>query len=135
MHYGNYFSDIDLHNDFLSNGITYAEKHFQEVSDLVGYEIQIPEHIINNLGYEALEKGEIEAAISVFKRNIIQNPNSANAFDSMADAYEEAGMWNEALISSERAVELAMKYKNPNLSYFINHAKKIKEHQKLNNGN
>lgn len=124
-----------LHNDQLFNGIKYAEKHFQEVSDLAGYEIQIPEHIINNLGYEALEKGEIEEAVSLFKRNITQNPNSANAFDSMADAYEEAGMWNEALISSERAVELARKYNNPNLGYFINHAKKIKEHQELNDKN
>jgi uncharacterized protein len=128
------FTGYRLHNDFLSNGITYAEKHFQEVSGLAGYEIQIPENIINNLGYEALEMGEIQKAILLFKRNITQNPNSANAFDSMADAYEEAGMWNEALISSERAVELARKYNNPNLSYFIEHTKKINEHQKLNNG-
>jgi len=123
-----------LHNDLLFNGIKYAEKHFQEVSGLVGYEIQIPEHIINNFGYEALENGEIQEAILLFKRNIEQNPNSANAFDSMADAYEEAGMWNEALISSEKSVELAKKYNNPNLGYFIEHTKKIKDHQKVNDG-
>lgn len=128
------FIGYRLHNDILINGITYAEKHFQEVSGLVGYEIQIPEHIINNLGYESLENGEVQEAILLFKRNTEQNPNSANAFDSMTDAYEEAGLWNEAVISSERAVELARKYNNPNLSYFIDHAKKIKEHQKLNNG-
>lgn len=128
------FTGYRLHNDFLSNGITYAEKHFQEVSGLAGYEIQIPENIINNLGYEALEKREIQEAILLFKRNIEQNPNSANAFDSLADAYEEAGMWNEALMSSEKAVKLARKYNNPNLSYFIEHTKKIKENQKLNNG-
>jgi hypothetical protein len=43
-------------------------------------------------------------------------------------------MWNEALISSQKAVELARKYNNPNLGYFIEHTNKIKEHQKLNNG-
>lgn len=82
---------------------------------------------------EVLERGEGCDAILLFKKNITQNPNSANAFDSIADAYEEAGMWNEALISSERAVELARKYNNPNLSYFINHAKKIKEHHESDN--
>lgn len=120
------YNGYRLHNDLLFNGIKYAEKHFQEVSGLVGYEIQIPEHIINNFGYEALENGEVQEAIILFKRNIEQNPNSANAFDSMADAYEEAGMWDEALTSSEKAVELARKYNNPNLSYFIEHAKKLK---------
>jgi hypothetical protein len=42
-------------------------------------------------------------------------------------------MLSEAIKSSEKAVELAKKYNNPNLSYFIEHAKKIKEHQKTNN--
>ncbi|MFO7524064.1 MAG: alpha/beta hydrolase-fold protein [Ignavibacteriaceae bacterium] len=125
------YNGYRLHNDLLFNGIDYAEKHFQEVSGLVGYEIQIPEHIINNLGYEILERGEIQEAIILFKRNIEQNPNSANAFDSMADAYEEAGMWYEAVKSSEKAVELARKYDNPNLSYFIEHARKIKDYSKF----
>ncbi len=65
-----------------------------------------------------------------FKRNIKQNPNSANAFDGIADAYEKAGMWNEAILSSEKSVELAKKYNDPNLSYFIEHMKKIKDRSK-----
>lgn len=121
------YAGYRFHDDDLVKGLNFAEKHFQEVSKIVGYEIPIPEDVINNFGYEALSNGNIQEAITLFKRNIKQNPNSANAFDSITDAYEKAGMWNEAIGSSEKAVELASKFKNPNLEYIINHAKKIKE--------
>lgn len=127
------YNGYRLHNDLLVKGITFAEKHFENVSKQIGYKIFVPEDIINNLGYEALEKGEVQDAILIFKRSTEQNPNSANAFDSIADAYEDAGMWNEAIKSSERAVDLAKKYNNSNLSYFIEHAKRIKDHSKLEN--
>jgi hypothetical protein len=119
-----------LHNDQLVNGFKFAEKHFEEVSNKAGYTIPVPEDVINNFGYEALENGNIQEAITFFNRNIEQNPNSANAFDSMADAYEEAGMWDEALKSSERAVELANKYGDPGLNNFIKHTNRIKEKYK-----
>lgn len=125
-----FYSGYRLHNDLLIKGFNYAEKHFEEVSKKVGYTIPVPEDVINNFGYEALENGNIQDAITFFNRNIDQNPNSANAFDSMADAYEEAGMWEEALKSSEKAVELANKYGDPGLNNFIKHTNSIKEKYK-----
>ncbi len=121
------FTGYRFHNDLLVNGLPFAEKHFQDVSNTIGYEIPIPEDVINNFGYEALSNGNIQEAITLFKRNIKQNPNSANAFDSIADAYEKADMWNEAMTSVEKAVELANKFNSPNRVYIINHAKKIKD--------
>ena len=120
-----------LHNDLLDKGFEFAEKHFQKVSEEIGYTIPVPEEIINNFGYEELNKGNIQEAIVFFKRNIKQNPNSSNAFDGISDAYEKAGMWNEAIVSSEKAVELAKKYNDPNLSYFIEHIKKIEDRSKV----
>lgn len=116
-----------LHNDLLVNGLGFAEKHFQDVSKEVGYTIPVPEDIINNFGYEELNKGNIQEAIKVFKLNIKQNPNSADAFDSITDVYEKAGMLDEAMASIEIAVELTNKFNNPNREYIINHAKKIKD--------
>jgi len=121
------YVEYRLHNDLLVNGFNFAEKHFEEVSNKAGYIIPVPEDVINNFGYEALNNGNIQEAMGFFKLNIEQNPNSANAFDSMADAYEEAGMWDEALKSSERAVELANKYGDPGLNNFIKHSNRIKE--------
>jgi hypothetical protein len=126
------YAGYRLHNDLLTKGFNYAEKHFEEVSKKAGYTIPVPEDVINNFGYEALDNGNIQEAITFFKRNIDQNPNSANAFDSMADAYEEAGMWDEAVKSSERAVELANKYGDPGLNNFIKHSNRLKEKYKPN---
>jgi uncharacterized protein len=125
------FNGYRLHNDLLVNGIKFAEEHYKKVSKIVGYTIPIPEEIINNYGYEELDKGNIQAAIDFFKRNIEQNPNSANAYDGLADGYEKAGMWKEAIESSNKAVVLANKYNDANLSYYIEHAKKIKDRSKL----
>lgn len=121
------YKDYRFHDDFFVNGLTFAEKHFHDISKKVGYEIPIPEDVINNFGYDALSNGNIQEAITLFKRNIKQNPNSANSFDSITDAYEKAGMWNEAMASAEKAVELADKFNNPNREYIINHAKIIKD--------
>lgn len=125
------FNGYRLHNDLLVNGIKFAEEHFQKVSEKVGYTIPVPEEVINNYGYEELEKGNIQTAIDFFKRNIEQNPNSANAYDGLADGYEKAGMWKEAIEASNKAVALADKYNDSNLSYYIDHAKKIKDKSKL----
>ena len=126
------YAGYRFHDDDLDKGLKFAEKHFQEVSKMVGYEIPIPEDVINNFGYEALDNGKIQEAIEFFKRDIKQNPNSANAFDSITDAYDKAGMLKEAVESSEKAVELANKFNNPNREYIINHAKKIKKKLKSN---
>lgn len=120
------YAGYRLHDDLLGKGFEYAENHFKKVSEVVGYTIPIPEEIINNFGYEELGKGNIQGAIDFFKRNIAQNPNSANAFDGIADAYEKAGRWKEAIAATDKAVELANKYDAPNLHYFIEHAYKLR---------
>jgi len=128
------YSGYRLHDDLLDKGFEFAQKHFQTVSAKVGFTIPVPEEVINNLGYEELNKGNIQEAIVLFKRNIKQNPNSANAFDGVADAYEKAGMWNEAIVSSEKAVELARRYNDPNLGYFVEHLKKLRDRYKPKSG-
>jgi uncharacterized protein len=125
------YTGYRFHDDLLDKGFEFAEKHFQKVSEEVGYTIPVPEQVIDNFGYEKLNRGEIQEAMSFFKRNIYQNPNSADASDGIAAAYEKAGMWNEAIASSEKAVELAKKYNAPNLSHFVEHVKKIKERRRL----
>jgi len=47
------------------------------------------ERQINNLGYQYLGKQEIDKAIMVFKLNIKTYPESANAYDSLGEAYLE----------------------------------------------
>ncbi|HEY0098757.1 MAG TPA: alpha/beta hydrolase-fold protein [Pyrinomonadaceae bacterium] len=124
------YAGYRFHNDKLEKGFTFAQQHFQDVSKTVGWPLAIPEDIINSLGYAALSEGKTQDAIALFKRNVESNPNSANAYDSLADGYAKAGMWKDAARASDRAVALATEFNHPNLPYFIEQAKKMNERLK-----
>ena len=61
---------------------------------------------LNALGYELLRQGRYGAAIAVLQLNTADHPGSSNAFDSLGEAYVEAGRREEALRSYRRALEL-----------------------------
>jgi tetratricopeptide (TPR) repeat protein len=63
----------------------------------------------------------------LFKRNVEANPNSANAYDSLADSYEKSERWKEATAAAERAAALATQFALPNRQVFIEQAKKRQE--------
>ena len=111
-------------HDMAGKDLAFAQKHYQEVSARVGIPIAIPENVINDLGYEALSQGRTADAISLFKRNVAANPNSANAYDSLADSYAEAKQWQEAVQASQQARELGIRYDLPNRGYLIEQAVK-----------
>jgi predicted alpha/beta superfamily hydrolase len=113
-----------LDPDMMDQGTEYAEQHFAMVSKIVGYPIAVPEDVINDLAYSALQQGKTEQAIALFKRNVEANPNSANAFDGLADGYDKAGRKQDAVTASDKAAELAVKFDNPNQSHFAKQAQK-----------
>ena len=116
-----------FHNDLLEKGFAFAQRHFDNVSKTVGWPLAIPEGVITSLGYAALSEDRTQDAIALFKRNVEANPNSANAYDSLADGFAKAGEWKDAADASNRAVELATESGNPNLSYFLEQAKKMSD--------
>jgi hypothetical protein len=61
---------------------------------------------LNALGYELLRQGRHGHAIVVMQLNAADHPGSSNAFDSLGEAYLEAGRREEAIQSYERAVAL-----------------------------
>lgn len=50
-------------------------------------EIQFPEWKLNNLGLHLLFRGKVQEGINVLSLNTTLYPNSANAFDSLAEGY------------------------------------------------
>ena len=127
MRFATCISGYRFHDDMINNGFPYAEQHFQDVSKTVGWPLAIPESVINDFAYDALSQGKTQDAIGLFKRNVEANPNSANAYDGLADGYAKAGQWKDAAQASERAVTLATQFANPNLPYFIKQAKKMND--------
>jgi tetratricopeptide (TPR) repeat protein len=66
----------------------------------------IVEALVNVLGYRRLNKEEIEAAIAVFELNSETFPDSANAWDSLAEAVMANGDRDLAVRYYRRALEI-----------------------------
>jgi dienelactone hydrolase len=66
----------------------------------------LPEFIINLLGYEHLQSGDIKGAVEILKLNAKAYPASPNVYDSLSDAYLAAGEKDLALQDARKAVEL-----------------------------
>ncbi len=64
------------------------------------------ETIINQLGYQVLEKKNYPLSIEIFKYNIKAFPHSANAFDSLGEAYLKASRRELAIQNYEMALKL-----------------------------
>ena len=61
---------------------------------------------LNALGYELLQTNRFDEALAVFKLNVESYAQSANAFDSLGDAYMKRGDKELAIKSYKRALEL-----------------------------
>ncbi len=124
------YAGYRLHDDLLGKGFAYAQQHFQNVSKTVGWTLPMPEGIVNNLAYAALEEGKTEEAIELFRRNVEANASSANAHDGLADGYAKGERWKDAAAASARALQLAVEQDHPNRAYFEEQARKMAERLK-----
>jgi len=64
------------------------------------------ENEFNNLGYQLLGENKLEAAIAAFKINVDKFPNSANAYDSYAEAQMKSGNKKLAIENYEMSLKL-----------------------------
>ena len=67
---------------------------------------------INRLGYWLLNKRKVDEAIELFKMNTEDYPASANAYDSLGEAYKIKGDKEQAIRSYQKSVELNPDNKN-----------------------
>lgn len=101
-----------------SDGIEAVDKHYQRNSEKIGYTIQTPEAIINQIGYWYLQQDKIKDAIKLFKRNVKEYPGSANVYDSLGDGYKANNKLKKAKENYKKAVELAITNSDPFLYAF-----------------
>ena len=67
---------------------------------------------MNALGYRLLELKRARDAVEIFKLNAAAHPNSANAYDSLGEAYMKSGDGEAAIRSYRRALELNPRSRN-----------------------
>ena len=88
---------------------TYPSEYFQE-------------NILNSLGYAALANKDTTGAIRLFVVNVIFHPASSNVYDSLGEAYMDAGNKKEAVKNYERSLAL-----DPNNNNAVRMLKKLKD--------
>jgi len=82
-----------------------------------------PDHFAfyNDYGYFLLNQKRVDEAINKFKKQVKLAPNSANAHDSLGEAYYTKGMIKESLAEYNKALEI-----NPNFQSSKDKIKEIK---------
>jgi dienelactone hydrolase len=64
------------------------------------------EAVVNVMGYDHLQSGDIKGGLEILKLNVAAYPNSANAYDSLSDAFLADGQKDLARQNAKRALDL-----------------------------
>ncbi len=64
------------------------------------------EYVLNTLGYRLLRSERVGGAIEIFKLNVEEYPDASNPYDSLGEAYMEAGEFELAIENYEKSLEL-----------------------------
>jgi predicted alpha/beta superfamily hydrolase len=105
-------------NGTISGSLKGAEEHYKKLSEKFGYAVPVPENLVNQIGYRLLADNKPEEAIAVFKSNVERYPNSANVYDSLAEAYERGGQLDLAEPLYDKARVLGQQNNDPNTSVY-----------------
>jgi tetratricopeptide (TPR) repeat protein len=74
--------------------------------------VNLLERVVNAKGYELLSDNKLPQAVEIFKLNVFAFPQSANAFDSLGEAYLEAGNKDLAIENYKKSLMLNPENKN-----------------------
>jgi tetratricopeptide (TPR) repeat protein len=90
--------------EFRTNGPDAAYARFSSLQQ--SKSAYLGEWEVNQIGYLFLNQGHHDMAIKAFLYNTQQHPRSGNAFDSLAEAYYQAGDTEKAVRHYQRSLEL-----------------------------
>jgi uncharacterized protein len=98
----------------LVNALVESRKRYAEGARTFGMDQRLPEMEVNQIGYGALQFLHNPAlAISIFRQNVSDFPESANTYDSLGDALLAAGDGDGAAAQYRRAIEVGTRTKHP----------------------
>lgn len=102
----------------IAGGLKAADEHYAKLSKKFGYQLQVPEVMVNQIGYQHLFADEVDKAIEVLKIQVERYPESANPYDSLGEAYERAGKLDLAVPMYEKAAAIGKKNNDANAALF-----------------
>ena len=93
-------------------GIEGAVKQYHELKTAAPAPYNFDEGELNGLGYQLLRASQFADAIRVFQLNVEAYPQSANVYDSLGEAYMDAGDRALAITHYQRSLQLNPKNGN-----------------------
>ncbi len=119
------FTDWQLQLEKLSDGLEVVDEHYKTISEKYHYVVKTPEYIINAIGYQHLQKGDLKKAITIFQENVERNPKSCNVYDSLGEAYEMNNQKEQAKKNYQKAFDLGILQQNPNALIFKDNLERV----------
>jgi len=123
---------VDPETRMFDGDLDNLKKHYAQLSTRYGFTVIPGENMINGLGYQKMTgQRDLEDAIEIFAYNVELYPDSANVYDSLGEALENAGRLDEALASYSKAVEHGAANGDANLGIFTanrDRAQQLVEH-------
>ncbi len=90
-----------------------AAAGYQRLFDANRSDSSVVEGRLNELGYALLSRSEFKGAIAIFHVNSQLYPDSANTYDSLAEAHMKAGDRKQAIALYRKALETLPRDKSP----------------------
>jgi CubicO group peptidase (beta-lactamase class C family) len=109
----------DLGTQLMKRGYQNAREVVNEL-EKKDANFRLTEDGLNAWGYRLLEARRIKDAVEIFKLNASLYPESPNVYDSLGEAYENAGDQTDAIKNYKRSLEL-----NPKNDNAVEHLKKL----------
>ena len=75
--------------------------------------------------HSLLNRKKTPEAVGLFEYAVLNFPDSPNAFDSLAEAYEAAGQWDLAVENCRTACRLGEEQRDERLATFRNHLERV----------
>jgi CubicO group peptidase (beta-lactamase class C family) len=105
-------------------GVDAALAWYSELKRTAPAEYRVNQSTLNSLGQTLEFQGQTQDAITVFRRNAQDYPNSADAYDSLAGAYMKAGQSELAIQNYELSLKL-----DPKNQHAVDMLSKLKQKQ------
>ena len=117
----------DPENGRYVGGLAVIKVHYTALSKRYGVTVVPDEGTVNAIGYQVLGRQEFDEAIAIFQYNVGLYPGSANVFDSLGEAFENAGRLDEAFASYSKAVDNAARNGDDRLDLFTANRDRAKD--------
>jgi len=107
MIFAGYDSPRDPETNTLVGSLYDIKVRYAKVGEGLGVVLPPPIEVLDELGYRDLRQGKPDGALTAFRFEIEQYPQSPGAWDSLADGLEGAGKPDEALVARRKAEMVA----------------------------